>query len=130
MNFQTSYRVFYEDTDAAGVVYHANYLKFAERARTDWLRGLGWSQNKLMLEEQVIFPVYELSIKFFKPAVLDDVLTVTVELIEISYVTMRILQKIFKQEVLIATIDVGIASCNLDKKPVKFPKDIFNILKR
>lgn len=129
MHFKTSFRVFYEDTDAAGVVYHANYLKFAERARTEWLRCLGFSQHKLMLEDNVVFPVYELSIKFLKPAFLDDVLEVTLELMELNYVTMKMHQKIFCQEKLLASIDVSIASCNRDKKPVKFPKNLLDILK-
>lgn len=129
MTFQTNYRVYYEDTDAAGVVYHANYLKFAERARTEWLRSLGFSQHKLMNDEKVVFPVYELFIKYILPAKLDDLLVVTVKILEINRVTMKISQEILCEDRVLATLDVSIASCNLEKKPVRFPHSILEKLK-
>lgn len=124
MSFKTSYRVFYEDTDAAGVVYHANYLKFAERARTEWLNFLGFSQHELMLKEKVVFPVYELSIKYLKPAFLDNILEVVVDLIEVKNVTMKFSQKIFHKKELLATLEVSIACCDINKKLIKFPEEI------
>jgi acyl-CoA thioester hydrolase len=130
MSFKISCRVFYEDTDAAGVVYHANYLKFAERARTEWLRSLGFSQHKLMLEDEVVFPVYELSIKYIKPAHLDDLLDISVDIVEIKSVTMKISQKISCESRLLATLEVFIASCNLDKKPIRFPSSLLEKIKK
>ncbi len=70
-------RVYYEDTDAGGVVYHTGYIRFFERARTEWLRSLGYSQAKLAEEVGVLFTVVELTIRFIKPARLDDLLTVS-----------------------------------------------------
>ena len=73
-------RVYWEDTDAGGVVYYANYLKFLERARTEWLRALGFSQERLKDEMGVVFTVAGLEIDFRKPARLDDELEATVAL--------------------------------------------------
>ncbi len=72
-------RVYYEDTDAGGIVYHANYLKFMERARTEWLRALGFEQDRLREREGVIFAVRSLCLDFIKPAYFNDLLDVTVQ---------------------------------------------------
>jgi acyl-CoA thioester hydrolase len=69
-------RVYYEDTDAGGVVYHARYLCFLERARTEWLRSLGYSQIRLKQEESLVFTVVGMTLDFIKPARLDDLLQV------------------------------------------------------
>jgi acyl-CoA thioester hydrolase len=74
--FSWPVRVYYEDTDAGGVVYHTNYLKYFERARTEWLRSLGFSQARLAQEEGVLFTVVSLSTEFRRPARLDDLLVV------------------------------------------------------
>ena len=71
-------RVYYEDTDIGGVVYYANYLKFFERARTEWLRSFGLNQDKLAQEEGLIFVVRRALLDFVRPARLDDMLEVTV----------------------------------------------------
>jgi len=75
--FQWPVRVYYEDTDAGGVVYHSNYLKFMERARTEWLRALGFSQQRLREEEGILFVVTDMTIRFQRPARFDDQLDVT-----------------------------------------------------
>ena len=72
-------RVYYEDTDMSGVVYHASYLRFLERARTEWLRALGFSQERLKEERGVVFTVAGMEIDFLRPARLDDALEATVE---------------------------------------------------
>jgi acyl-CoA thioester hydrolase len=69
--------VYYEDTDAGGVVYHTGYIRFFERARTEWLRGLGFSQARLADEVGVLFTVVKMTVRFFKPARLDDLLMVS-----------------------------------------------------
>lgn len=69
-------RVYYEDTDAGGVVYHAGYLRYLERARTEWLRSLGYSQAHLKAEESLVFTVVSMQLQFLKPARLDDLLCV------------------------------------------------------
>ena len=73
-------RVYWEDTDGGGVVYHANYLKFLERARTEWLRAKGYEQRALLLSTGVVFAVYSMQLQFLKPARLDDALRVSVQL--------------------------------------------------
>ena len=73
-------RIYYEDTDVSGVVYHASYLRFLERARTEWLRSQGFSQERLRAEQGVAFVVAEMSIRFRRPARLDDALEATVSL--------------------------------------------------
>ena len=74
--FDWSVRVYYEDTDAAGLVYHSNYLKYMERARTEWLRELGFSQQDLREKSGMVIVISSVEMKFIKPAVLDDLLTV------------------------------------------------------
>jgi len=75
-HFDWPVRVYYEDTDAGGVVYHANYLRFFERARTEWLRQLGYSQAEMAVEQQLLFTVVSLETRFHLPARLDDALRV------------------------------------------------------
>ncbi|NKB36096.1 MAG: tol-pal system-associated acyl-CoA thioesterase [Gammaproteobacteria bacterium] len=79
--FNWPVRVYYEDTDAAGVVYHSNYLKFMERARTEWLRELGVSQQRLREESNTVIVIASADIKFMKPAKLDDCLTIKATLL-------------------------------------------------
>lgn len=76
MTADWSVRVYYEDTDAGGVVYHASYLRYLERARTEWLRSLGYSQARLKQEESLVFTVVGMTLDFLKPARLDDLLSV------------------------------------------------------
>ncbi|MCG6862975.1 MAG: tol-pal system-associated acyl-CoA thioesterase [Chromatiaceae bacterium] len=78
--FSLPLRVYYEDTDAGGLVYYANYLKFMERARTEWLRRLGFEQDALRLREGVLFAVRRAEIDYLRPALFNDLLTVTVDL--------------------------------------------------
>lgn len=76
--FRHTVRVYWEDTDAGGVVFYANYLKFFERARTEWLRGLGFGQHALRESHGVIFVVTDTTVRYLRPARLDDLLEVTV----------------------------------------------------
>lgn len=80
--FSIPIRVYYEDTDAGGVVYYANYLKFMERARTEWLRGLGFEQDELAREPGVVFAVRTAKLEFLKPARFNDLLDATLEIRE------------------------------------------------
>lgn len=74
--FRWPVRVYYEDTDAGGVVYHTGYIRYFERARTEWLRSLGYSQQRLVQEENVLFTVVDLAIHYRRPARLDDLLEI------------------------------------------------------
>lgn len=79
-DFHWPARVYWEDTDGGGVVYHANYLKFLERARTEWLRHKGFEQSLLVQSQQLVFVVYTMQLEFLKPARLDDALDISVHL--------------------------------------------------
>ncbi len=93
--FHWPVRVYWEDTDAGGIVFYANYLKFFERARTEWLRALGVEQQKLREATGGIFVVSETAIKYHAPARLDDALTVTARLQDLGRASMTIAQAAF-----------------------------------
>jgi len=87
-------RVYYEDTDAGGVVYYANYLKFMERARTEWLRALGVDQTRLAREARVQFVVHSLSVDYRAPARLDDALSVHSRVVKLGRASLSFLQRV------------------------------------
>jgi acyl-CoA thioester hydrolase len=87
-------RVYWEDTDAGGIVFYANYLKFMERARTEWLRSLGISQQALKEQTGGMFVVTDTQLKYLLPARLDDLLCVSAQVIEKGRASMKILQEI------------------------------------
>ena len=122
-------RVYYEDTDAQGVVYYANYFRFMERARTEWLRSLGVDMVKLQDEDRRIFVVAEVNTRFHGPARLADELIVTAELKKLSRVSFDIEQKIFRNstdgEMLISGI-VKAAYLDADTmRPKRVPSSFF-----
>jgi len=88
--------VYYEDTDAGGVVYYANYLKFMERARTEWLRRLGFDQEGLMRESGIVFAVRRVDIDYLLPARLDDTLTVEAAIDAVSKASLTFRQRILR----------------------------------
>jgi acyl-CoA thioester hydrolase len=119
-------RIYWEDTDAGGVVYYANYLKFMERCRTEWLRALGVDQYRLRMERGLQFAVVNVSVEFLRPAVLNDEIIVTAELERLSGATIS-----FKQTILrgaLQLIDASTRVACLDSgtlKPRAIPKDLF-----
>lgn len=119
-------RVYYEDTDSGGVVYYANYLKFLERARTEWLRALGFAQSELLRDYNVIFVVRRVEIDYLKPAVFDDLLAVTVREHEAGRSWIELDQTVERDGILVRA-RVKIVSVNgLTFKPVAIPADIKN----
>lgn len=92
--FSWPIRVYYEDTDSGSVVYYANYLKFMERARTEWLRTLGFEQDTLLREQGVIFAVRSINLDFLKPAHFNQLLHVTVKLIERGHASLTFTQQV------------------------------------
>lgn len=94
--FTHSVRVYWEDTDAGGVVFYANYLKFFERARTEWLRTLGIGQQALREASGAIFVVSDTALRYLAPARLDDLLTVTVQPVETGRVSMTLQQQAWR----------------------------------
>ena len=123
--FSWSVRVYYEDTDAGGVVYYANYLKFFERARTEWLRSFGLNQDKLAQEEGLIFVVRRASLDFVRPARLDDMLEVTVEPLKLARVYVQLAQEARRGAQVLARAEIQVACLNLrDFKPVAMPQSL------
>jgi acyl-CoA thioester hydrolase len=118
-------RVYYEDTDLGGVVYYANYLKFMERARTEWLRALGFEQTALTRDHGVAFVVSSLTIDYLKPAAFNDELTVTVELEKLGAAQIMLKQRIAREAEALATASVRIACVNTATfRPVRIPEPI------
>ena len=126
--FINSVRVYYEDTDAGGVVYHSNYLKFAERARTEMLRKINIEQAKLKLEHNIQFIVKELKIEFIKPAKLDQLLTLKSYILKIATAKIKMKQIIYKDSELLANINLTLGSVDSNGKPSRLPKFIHNKL--
>lgn len=102
-------RIYYEDTDTAGVVYYANYLKFAERARTEALREVGIHQQTLMEVEGLGFVVSKVSAEYKSPARLDDMVEVKTSLIKMSKVRIQLMQEMFRGDVLLTKLNVEVA---------------------
>jgi acyl-CoA thioester hydrolase len=100
--FRHPLRVYWEDTDAGGVVFYANYLKFFERARTEWLRTLGFSQQQMLRDERVMFIVTDTSLRYLRSARLDDLLDVTVTVAEAGRASMRLSQQAWRDAELLA----------------------------
>ena len=121
-------RVYYEDTDAGGLVYHANYLKFAERARTEMLRKMKIEQLVLKNEYDIQFVVKNLFIEFFKSAQLDDLLNIKSIILNISAAKIIMEQTIYKKMILLAKIDVTLGSVNTKGKPSRLPKIVLERL--
>ena len=95
--FQWDVRVYYEDTDSGGVVYYANYLRFMERARTEWMRSLGFEQDSLMAEQGILFAVRSASIDYLRPAVFNDRLDVTVDIRRRGRASLTLAQDVLRQ---------------------------------
>lgn len=123
--FNWNARVYYEDTDAGGVVYHARYLAFYERARTEMLRDLGISQHKL-LQENIAFVVKKMDINYHLPARLDDLLTVTCKVDQIRKASIFFKQTIINQDKqIVSSANVIIACVDISKmKPCGLPKSL------
>ncbi|MGD9638958.1 MAG: tol-pal system-associated acyl-CoA thioesterase [Alphaproteobacteria bacterium] len=126
-------RVFYEDTDAGGIVYYANYLKFAERARSELLRTLGFNNSRLFNSngEQVAFAVKTCEIDYKQPARLDDALNVFTKVVEIKGASLTMEQNIFKDENLLVVFKVKLACIKLnDGKPSRLLDDVKSALEK
>lgn len=107
--FSIPVRVYYEDTDAGGVVYYANYLKYFERARTEWLRALGFNQAELKEREQVIFAVRSAMLDFVAPGRLDDTLTATLAIDRIGNASLAFAQEVRRGDATLCRAGIKIA---------------------
>ncbi len=121
---EISLRVYYEDTDAAGIVYYANYLRFIERGRTEFLRALGHDQHRLMAEG-VAFAVRSVQADYLKPARLDDLLTVDTEVAELGRAQLVFAQRIRRGDELLLDAKIRIACIDPGRgKPIPMPRAI------
>lgn len=108
-SFSWPIRVYWEDTDAGGVVYYANYLKFLERARTEWLSHLGLEQDRLALDEGVVFVVRRVEADYLKPAKFNDRLIVRCELADLSRASLSMEQQVLRGEEVLLKARVKVA---------------------
>ncbi|MBS3917193.1 MAG: tol-pal system-associated acyl-CoA thioesterase [Sulfuritalea sp.] len=124
-SFSFPVRVYYEDTDTAGIVYYAGYLRFMERGRTEWLRALGVEQLRLAQETGIVFAVRSLNIEYLKPARLDDLLAVVTELTLAGRAQITLSQRIEREGETLVEASVRIACLDTEKmKPAALPEEI------
>ena len=129
--FIWSVRVYYEDADAGGFVYHTNYLKFMERARTEWLRHLGFEQTQLREQYHLVLVVRKLSIDYLKPALFNDLLNVTSCLTQMGKVSMTLSQQVRRDTEVLCKAVVKIAAINpIDQRIQPLPWDMLKILRK
>jgi acyl-CoA thioester hydrolase len=127
--FRLPLRIYWEDTDAGGVVFYANYLKFFERARTEWLRSFGHSQEQLRQDTGAIFIVTDTSVRYLKPARLDDRIEVTVDMNRSTYTRMSFAQAAWRGADLLAEGTIRVACVNAGTfKPRAIPTDLLKSL--
>jgi acyl-CoA thioester hydrolase len=120
--FALPVRVYYQDTDAGGVVYHSTYLNFMERARYEWLRELGFDIHSLVQGHKVIFMIRSVSIEYFKPALLDDLLHITAQAAEIGRSRITLSQHVLRGAVTLVSATVHAVCVGADSlKPVSVP---------
>jgi acyl-CoA thioester hydrolase len=129
--FEWPVRVYYEDTDAGGVVYHARYLHFLERARTEWLRALGFEQTRLRRERGILFTVRKMTIDFVRPACLDQALRLTVVLINRGRASLDLEQQVLDANeghlCCRATVNLACVSAEC-MRPTRMPDSLLNAL--
>ena len=119
-------RVYYEDTDLAGIVYYANYLKFIERARSEWVRNLGLDQNVLRKDHGIVFAVRKVEADYLKSAKFDELLLISTELKKKTRVRLNFSQEIYRDSDLIFRANLVIVPLSVAGGLVKLPKIIFD----
>ncbi len=121
-------RIYYEDTDAGGVVYHANFLKYAERARTEWLRTAGLDHKVLRDRFGLLIVVHKITAQFQRPAMLDDELTVHSQLEHARGARMVLKQVVARGEMPIAELSITLATIDLAGRPLRLPRELARAL--
>ena len=129
--FSLPVRVYFQDTDAGGVVYHASYVNFMERARTEWMRSFGFTNAGLMKELGVVFVVRSLKLDYLKPAVLDDLITVSTQLKDIGRSRVTLHQVMMRGDDILVDGEIHLVSVALDTfKPVSVPDVLRELWKK
>ena len=127
--FRFPVRVYWEDTDAGGVVFYANYLKFFERARTEWLRSMGFGQEELRTQTGAMFIVSQTSVRYLRPARLDDLLRVTVEVSHAGQASMTIAQVAWRGEERLAEGEIRIGCVDAQSfRPRRIPDPLLQAM--
>jgi len=125
MTFSWPIRVYWEDTDAGGVVYHARYLHFFERARTEWLRSAGIAQTDLRQEQDVILVVKDVYLDILRPGHIDDALSVTVTIVEVGRASFKVHQELWRGLDCLSRADVKVACLRASSfKPCGLPNNV------
>lgn len=127
-NHSMNIRVYYEDTDLAGVVYYANYFRFIERARSEWIRDLGIDQIKMRNERKAVFVVTKLKADYRRPAHFDDILTVETKIKVISPVRAYFYQNIFRKDEIIFNAEVCVTCTSTSGKIQRLPEKIKSLM--
>ena len=123
--FEWPVKVYYEDTDAGGVVYYANYLRYLERARTEWLRQLGFEQDRLMRDVGIVFAVRHVEIDYRSPARLDDALVVEAQIAELGKASLLFRQRLLRDDAVLSTATVKVVCLNHKTfRPVAIPTTV------
>jgi acyl-CoA thioester hydrolase len=117
-------RIYYDDTDAGGVVYYANYLKFAERARTEYMRSLGFENSKIRQDFGIIIVVKSVEADYLSPARLDDFLNIQTRLISVKNTSFVMEQKATRHDVCIFSMKIVLVCVNEDGRPSKIPEAV------
>ncbi|SPB17357.1 4-hydroxybenzoyl-CoA thioesterase [Caballeronia novacaledonica] len=131
LTFEWPVRVYYEDTDAGGIVFYANYLKFFERARTEWLRACGIDQQRLADSNGIVFVVRRTSVEYSSPARLDDVIRVVSRIERLGRASVDFHQEAWRDGVLLASGDIRVASVDrASVRPAAIPEAVLAGLKR
>ncbi|MES9856387.1 MAG: tol-pal system-associated acyl-CoA thioesterase [Sedimenticola sp.] len=130
MEFIWPVRVYYEDTDSGGVVYYANYLKFMERARTEWLRGLGFEQDELLEKEGILFAVCKVAVDYLRPARFNDELLISAKISKQGRASLTFQQEITRTDgQLLCRGEVQVASLDAVRfRPVSLPSTILELI--
>ena len=126
----SKFNVYYEDTDASGRVYHANYLKFLERSRTDLIYQTNYTHEELLKKFDLILVVKECSISFKKPAFFEDLIKVTSEIDQLSRVKIKFNQKIYRESNLLVQASVLVIPVNSSGKISKLPNELYFFLEK
>ncbi|MGZ5894258.1 MAG: tol-pal system-associated acyl-CoA thioesterase [Caldimonas sp.] len=124
-DFRLALRIYWEDTDAAGIVFYANFLKFFERARTEWLRSFGLEQERLRAETGVVFVVSETSLRYLAPARLDDLIEVTVGVDRLGPASLVVTQRALREGRLLAEGTIRVGCVDLGTfRPRRIPDEV------
>lgn len=121
-------RIYYDDTDAGGVVYYTNYMKFAERARTEYLRSVGFENSKIRQDFGIIIVVKSVEAEYLSPARLDDLLTIQTRLLSVKNTSFVMEQKAIKHDACIFKMTIVLVCVNEDGRPSKTPDTVKNAL--